>query len=162
MSNSIINIIKMNGIANEDIYRTDAETGARELDFDKLLPQPKKENEVPFGYHSFEGIELELIPEKPWLNWYDWNSDFWGTSHNAFDTEFIGEDEVQFTTMHGAPFKVMQALSAKFPDRVVEVKTTFCEECMSFSATLRAGQVVWQQRDEFNPYEQEQERSDYE
>ena len=82
------------------------------IDFNLCVPQPEEVRNSP----AMLGREDR---EKP--NWYDWNTENWGTKWNAYQCEII-EDcngkytdtlEIRFTTAWGVPDKWVKRLSEK-------------------------------------------------
>lgn len=51
--------------------------------------------------------------------WFDWCCEHWGTKRNAYETENIDEDTVEFCTAWAAPIPVVEQLSKMYPDKVV-------------------------------------------
>ena len=67
----------------------------RIIDFDKIIPEPKTEDECPEKYrvNIEESVavdtESHLVvddSEKPWFDWYGWRLKHWGTKWNAYDS----------------------------------------------------------------------------
>lgn len=57
--------------------------------------------------------------------WLDWNVENWGTKWNAYQTEIEqlddGTAQLRFQTAWSHPHPVIEALSKRFPDTVIEV-----------------------------------------
>lgn len=53
--------------------------------------------------------------------WYDWCCEYWGTKWNAYETNIVDEDTVEFCTAWSAPLPVVQQLSRMYPDKVVSI-----------------------------------------
>lgn len=65
---------------------------------------------------------IRAIKETGYANWYGWSCEKWGTKWNAYDTNRISDNKVQFQTAWSAPFPVLEALSKKFPEESVELR----------------------------------------
>ena len=82
------------------------------------------------------------------IYWYDWAIDRWGTKWNAFETK-DESDFISFETAWSTPFKVIIALSLKYPKN--DFKIEYADEdigsnCGSYS--LRNGQIVTEYKPE--------------
>jgi hypothetical protein len=53
------------------------------------------------------------------LDWYNWNTQNWGTKWNAYSADRTGDTELRFDTAWAHPEPVIRALSKKFPDEVI-------------------------------------------
>lgn len=71
--------------------------GEQMIDFDKIIPAPKTKDKCPKEFIATEKSSIEILGEKPWFNWYDWNCKFWGTKWNAYDGySFIDNNSLLF------------------------------------------------------------------
>ena len=59
--------------------------GSLELDFNKIIPEPKSINECPSKYIIPE--DKRCRDKKNWFDWYHWHCDFWGTKWNVSEDE---------------------------------------------------------------------------
>lgn len=94
----------------------------RIVDFNLVIPEP--DNIFHGGCNgqhphiNEDGVVL--------VCWYEWCPKNWGTKWNAYDhsVEPQPDDlcEVRFDTAWAHPYPVIEALSAKFPDEIIEVK----------------------------------------
>ena len=48
--------------------------------------------------------------------WYGWRSMHWGTKWNAYDSESISENEIQFLTAWSTPEEAIKKFSSMFPE----------------------------------------------
>lgn len=56
------------------------------IDFDKIIPEPKTEEECPKECLMTERSLAEKYIDRPWFDWYAWRNKYWGTKWNAYDT----------------------------------------------------------------------------
>lgn len=54
--------------------------------------------------------------------WYGWNTQNWGTKWNAYSIERRSDTQLKFETAWSHPWPVMQALSKRFPDILIDVR----------------------------------------
>lgn len=70
------------------------------IDFNKIIPEPRTEEECPEAFLAEPGKAIKAIEEdkeKPWFNWFDWHIANWGTKWNAYDGYTkIGKSYVTF------------------------------------------------------------------
>lgn len=96
-----------------------------EFDFNKIIPQPKNISECPPKYIIPESkrkiSRIEILDDRPWFHWYDWNCENWGTKWGAFKTYKIDKNNIRFKTAWCPPLKVIKALSKKYPNRMVKI-----------------------------------------
>lgn len=120
MPNWISNKISMKRIAFHNIFNEE-----RELDFNKIVPQPKTIEECPKKFLLSENgtgtVGIEILKDRPWFNWYDWCWDNWGTKWGAHDTHVVDENTICFKTAWCPPIKVIEALSQKNPSKIVKL-----------------------------------------
>lgn len=55
------------------------------IDFNKVIPQPREEEDCPPEYLRPEASHAEPLEDRPWFNWYKWNCERWGTKWGAYD-----------------------------------------------------------------------------
>lgn len=95
-----------------------------ELDFNKIIPQPKCIEECPEKYLISEAergkVRIEILNDRPWFNWHDWNWDNWGTKWNAQDAYKLNKDSIRFETAWCPPLKIMEALSKKLSGKMIK------------------------------------------
>lgn len=87
-----------------------------EVDFSSVIPMPEN---IFRGYLG----EKEMIEHRE-NNWYDWSVNNWGTKWNAKSLSGeprIDDTVVRFETAWAHPFPVIDALSQKFPDKLLHV-----------------------------------------
>lgn len=89
--------------------------GEGEVDLNAIVPMPEG------LYEGARNHEAEaLYGEKTWWNWRDAN---WGVNRNAFDTERKSDTSIYFETCWRTPEEALVALSQKFPDEEINVRT---------------------------------------
>ena len=88
-----------------------------ELDFNKVIPQPKKNEGLAARYLVSKDSHIQLDEERPWFNWYEWNCDNWGTKWNSCETWYdfynsLGYEilEINFNTAWAPPKPVIEKL----------------------------------------------------
>lgn len=136
MADWVTTYVSLKGIGSrEDLYTVD-EKGVKQLDFEKIIPSPKTEEELlsKYGekyrdYKDAEGFSVNKVEHKldkdgkeirPWFNWYAWNTDFWGSKGNASDTVIDNEDYIYFDTPWSSPYPILEAISKMFPGETLE------------------------------------------
>lgn len=124
MPNITTNTITLKGIGSDDRFYS-VEDGKKHFDFNKIIPEPESATECVEKYGTFyldsvdeQGHSLKCLDHsegKPWFDWYGWHREFWGTKWNAFCTEIIDDNTVQFETAWSSPEPIFRVLSGKFP-----------------------------------------------
>ena len=123
--NQVRNVVKISKIKPEEIDMVldmtatllhDSKTSKEQyiIDFDKIIPEPRDESDCPDEYKVNKDSHVELRKEKPWLNWYKWHIDHWGTKWDAYDCYTkIGKSYIQFvfSTAWTAPMPIIYKLS---------------------------------------------------
>lgn len=127
--------------ASEDIKKikylvfTEEQGKTTEFDFRKIVPYPTKE-ECPKEYLLDESLNVEekwdertvisnekahiqVMEDYPYLDWYEWQRDKWGTKWNACEPSFYN-NEVWFDTAWSFCEPIVIALSKMFPDVRIE------------------------------------------
>ena len=83
------------------------------IDFNKIIPQPGSESDCPNKYKVNKDSHITPEIRKPWLDWYKWNCDHWGTKWNAYDAYIItGKSYIKFifNTAWSTPQPVIEQL----------------------------------------------------
>ena len=84
------------------------------FDFNRLIPAPA---------HMYRG-SLGMDDDKDFpCNWYDWQSEHWGTKWNAYDFSSGIDGDcafIQFDTAWAAPFPIIAAFANAFPTLAFE------------------------------------------
>ena len=93
----------------------DDAVGIGSIDFNKLIPMPDDVYTGPLGMK-----EMALYPGDK--NWYDWSIHNWGTKWNAYGSDDLPpvDDSLVFQTAWSAVPNVVQELSSRYPDVVME------------------------------------------
>lgn len=152
MPNWTINTVTMDGIGTcEELYTVSPTTGVKYFDFNKLVPEPKSEEEclkkygekyIDNGNHSLQHTE-----EDKWFNWYGWHCDFWGTKWGACDTCIIDDNMVEFSTAWSEPSPIWEALSRKFPSKEIEVVAEYEEGFVTESTYYKGKRVSYSEKE---------------
>jgi hypothetical protein len=91
------------------------------LDFNKIIPQPKFENEN---------------------DWYNWNCKNWGTKWNIDEIDVITDNiemgfaKIIFWTAWSPPIPIIEELSNKY--KGIEFKIKYCDPAMAMRGTYKA------------------------
>ena len=91
MANHIKTVIKFKNLKKQDIdllldlLAVPPEDSSYEIDFNKIIPEPEYESECPDMYKVNKDSHIEILESKPWFDWYDWHTVYWGTKWNAFN-----------------------------------------------------------------------------
>lgn len=117
----------------KELVFTEIKDDVLEFDFNKVVPYPTRENcpeefkideskniTDEFGIHNNEA-GIEVIPEHPYLDWWKWNREKWGTKWNACDAKWFC-NEVWFDTAWSFCEPVVVELSKQFPNVLIEFK----------------------------------------
>lgn len=67
-------------------YFTKDENGELQLDFDKIIPEPRTIEECPKDCIRESNSSVMERKERPWFDWYEWHIKYWGTKWDACDT----------------------------------------------------------------------------
>ena len=129
MPNHVTNRIRIHGtVGLEDFKKLIAgENG--EIDFSSIIPPPDNLFTDNLGTKEREQCAAEGRP-----NWYDWNTDNWGTKWNAYcihiESDWDGGDccemELHFDTAWASPKPIFDALRAM--DEIESVYGHYVEE----------------------------------
>ena len=145
------------------------EDGERVFDFRKVIPYPKywecpvkylvlpNEIEVDdrnkrFGESGLyaKDFRINVKEEYPYLDWYTWQCDNWGTKWNAGPTD-ITENTVSFSTAWSFARPVIEKLSKMFPS--VEISYRYADEDFGNnygSGFIINGELSCDELDDFN------------
>ena len=122
--------IKAKGIAKLDIFTVYKEEEGKQIDFNKIIPEPSSKTECPKDFRLINGrrpdggdAHLQVDNDREWFNWYDWRCKFWGVKWNACDTYIEDDDTISFDTPWCAPLPVLLKLSEMLGDVEMEVNT---------------------------------------
>ena len=151
MPNIVINTITLQGIGSDDRFYS-VEDDKKHFDFNKIIPEPESATECVEKYGTFyldcvdeSGHSLKSLGHhedgKPWFDWYSWHCEFWGTKWNAFCTEIIDDDTVQFETAWGAPDPILGKISRMFPDVEMLVHSEY-EDGGIVDSVYKNGEVI--------------------
>ena len=106
------------------------ELGDRIIDFDKIIPEPRKENECPDDFKVNKDSHISEDKDRPWFDWYKWHNFYWGTKWNAYDGEtcsYTDRIECMFNTAWSPPMPIYEQMAEKYPNFEWEVK--YADEC---------------------------------
>jgi hypothetical protein len=97
------------------------------------------------GLANLEEAQKALDNERLYghRDWYSWSTSNWGTKWNAYSTNDNEDDGIYFETAWSTPYPVMLALSAKYPEVVINVR--FADEDFGHNVgeyILQNGDVV--------------------
>lgn len=127
MANNIRTIVKINKLKKDDIdiilnliatcsHSPEELEEKYFIDFNKIIPEPTTIEECPEDCRVKRAIEahIEEDSERPWFNWYEWHTKYWGTKWGAYDCYTkIGKSYIQFvfSTAWSLAYPVMQKLA---------------------------------------------------
>jgi hypothetical protein len=149
-----------------------SDDGEQVFDFNKLLPMPESLNcssgsesriaQYEMGYETRgrppmkpmdrmyesadqavgdqckENIRLHGHP-----TWYEWHIENWGTKWGAYQQEEIEPNILQFQTAWSCPLKILEALTAKFPE--IEFVVKYADEDIGSNCgtlTFKGGELA--------------------
>ena len=81
-----------------------------EIDFNKIIPEPKTKKDCNPKYILKPDANIEPNPDKPWLNWYEWNCDNWGCKWNSCYAKTTG-NVITFDTPWSPPEPIIDKLA---------------------------------------------------
>jgi len=142
MPNHVTNRIRISATIGLDEFKKKISTVSdqeyRPIDFEKIIPPPDNMFTDNLGSNEREQCAREGRP-----NWYDWQTENWGTKWNAYsahvESEWDGGDccemEIHFDTAWSAPFPIIEALRAM--DEVDGVWGHYIEEFAESAGVFR-------------------------
>lgn len=150
MPNHVRNVIKFKKLTPKDKkfildnFTTELEDDIyplnRIFDFDKIIPEPRKESECPEDCKVNKDSHIMEDEDRPWFDWYAWHNRFWGTKWNAYDGYVkVGVSTITFvfSTAWSAPLPIYQQLINKYPHLLWEMK--FADEDIGSNC----GMITW-------------------
>lgn len=93
-----------------------------EFSFTWAVPYPNTKEECLEKYgkeyitEDPEKDHIQKDEDKPWLNWYDFQRDFWGCKWDASEVNYDGCANIYFDSPWSPPCKFIEALAEKLPD----------------------------------------------
>lgn len=155
MPNHVTNQVTFIGTTERvKVLKDMCKEGNREFSFQAYFPMPDKligtrspanivsEEELQEWKRKLENGELnkwecdsrpitakeseELIKMYGANNWYDWQTENWGTKWNCYDVIWTGEITVQFNTAWSTPINALLKLSDLFHD--IEIYVRYADE----------------------------------
>lgn len=128
MSNNVKNVLKFRNLKPKDIdfiLNTIANCTSKddfipiieyEIDFNKIIPEPRTIEECPKDciVESAKEAHIEEDEERPWFDWYNFHCKYWGTKWNAYDCYTkIGKSYIQFVfeTAWAPPIPIIESLN---------------------------------------------------
>ena len=103
MPNHVKTVVKIKDIKNKsdvdmilDMITVTLDDGVRQIDFNKIIPEPQEESECPEDCKVNKDSHISIYEKKPWFDWYEWHEKYWDTKWNAYDgyTD-VGESYIQ-------------------------------------------------------------------
>lgn len=121
MPNHVKNVLTFKNLKKEDIdflvntitIESEDTPSTYWIDFNKIIPEPRTEDECPDEYKVNKDSHVRLYDDKPWFDWYKWRNEFWGTKWNAYDRySMIGDNTLTlvFSTAWSTPERVIKRL----------------------------------------------------
>lgn len=98
-------------------------------DFNKVIPQPENIFNGDLGEKERNMCIKEGRP-----NWYDWNTEFWGTKWNSYSCEKVSWNTFIFQTAWSSVPMIVVEMSKKLPD--VEIVYTFADEDSGYNTGI--------------------------
>lgn len=67
------------------------------FDFDKIIPEPRTEDECPDDCKVNKGSHVMDDKDRPWFDWYAWRNKYWNTKWGTYEcTTDICDNEIIF------------------------------------------------------------------
>lgn len=96
MPNHVKNVLKFINLKSEDISfimntiatKYGGECGdpaGHIIDFDKIIPEPRTEEDCPEECKVNKDSHIMSDETRPWFDWYEFHTKYWGTKWNAYD-----------------------------------------------------------------------------
>lgn len=129
MPNHVKNVLKFKNLKPDDVSFilstiTNVETPIDdsrpipeyEIDFDKIIPEPRTIEECPEDciVESAREAHITEDKERPWFNWYNWHTKYWNTKWNAYDCYTkVGKSYITFvfSTAWSSPRPIITKLA---------------------------------------------------
>lgn len=105
MPNHVRNVLKFKNLKPDEVefivntitIRMDVPTTEYMISFDKIIPEPRTEDECPEAYKVNKDSFGSAHPDKPWFDWYKWRIVHWDTKWCAYNGYTIkGKSYVTF------------------------------------------------------------------
>ncbi len=121
MPNHVKNVLTFKNLKKEDMdfivntiaIESEDTPSTYWIDFNKIIPEPRTEDECPDEYKVNKDSHVRTYDDKPWFDWYKWRNEFWDTKWNAYDKYSILDDSTLtfvFSTAWSYPEKVIKRL----------------------------------------------------
>lgn len=128
----------LNMIATPCLSTPEGEPVEYVIDFNKIIPEPKTEEECPEEYRMTKESHIMPDDEKPWFNWYKWHIDNWGTKWGAYDGYTkIGKTWIKFV------FSTAWSFAEPVMDRLkllgYDIEIRYADENLGSNC----GKVIW-------------------
>lgn len=143
-----------------------------DVDFSRIVPYPKywecpkkylilpdeitpSDIKMPFGESGLhvERCCIDVMREYPYLNWFDWRVDNWGTKWNACEC-YINSNYIYYQTAWSFSEPILKKLSELFPN--VEFLFKYADEdlgCNCDSGVATKGEVIFDNLNEYDSME---------
>lgn len=144
MPNHVRNVVKIKGIPKDKIdyvlnkfamkYTKPEYEGATEeyiMDFDLIIPEPRFKKDCPKDSIVNKDSHVEEDKDRPWFDWYEFHTRYWGTKWNAYDGYTkIGATQLTFAfnTAWSIPDKVYEKLFAWCDEQGYDVEIRYADE----------------------------------
>ncbi|OUM65463.1 hypothetical protein PIROE2DRAFT_59971 [Piromyces sp. E2] len=106
-------------LSKKEVTSLDDLSSREILDFNWILPPPSTKEELiqNYGkeYLNTEDSYIQPNKDKPWLDWYKWQVDNWGTKWNCYET-YIHGNSIYFQTAWDIPKPIINKLAELLPD----------------------------------------------
>lgn len=88
--------------------------------FDKIIPEPKDINDCPADCRTKGDDHIEIDEKRPWFNWYEWHTKYWGTKWDACNVIVERESDttllIGFDTAWAVPAPILKELKRQNPN----------------------------------------------
>lgn len=126
-----------------------------DFDFDKIIPSPKtKEEYLALGLKPATAEDhIQILEDRPWFNWWEFNNIYWGTKWNAkeihIDTaemDKVKDEEitkccVYFETAWSNPMPIINVICNKMTDKL-DLVIKMAEEQGIYGGIIRTQQGI--------------------
>jgi hypothetical protein len=162
MPNHVKNVLKFKHLTPDDVdfivntiatemERPDTVDKQYAIDFNKIIPEPRFEEECPPDCIVNSESHISPDPEKPWFDWYRWRLKYWDTKWKAYDCySKIGKSYVTFvfSTAWSMAYPIIEQLRLMG----YEFELRYADEDYGSNC----GIVTWSHEQGFNHYPAEE------
>lgn len=104
-------------------------TDSYHIDFNKIIPQPRCEEDCPEQYIDPSVSHAMELEDRPWFNWYKWNCANWGVKWNAYDG-YSTHTTNSITFVFNTAWSLADPIVNKLTGLGYDFEVRFADECL--------------------------------